>query len=307
MSIEETTGLGPLYAALAKAQGAIRGAEKDRTNPQFRQGYATLASVWDACRAALSANGLSVTQATDVDAEGHVVLRTTLCHASGGSVTGTYPVRPTQDTPQAHGSALTYARRYCLAAMVGVAPEDDDGEAASKAPPRPDVPALAARLSAATTPEALRAAEEDVRAVWGALGDKDRKDLTTYRDAARERLAKKQDTPEQAAQRAEIAASLRKDSKPYGTYAHEDNPITGEAGGQEDLPDEPPSDDQQALALTERLAKATTLAEYDALWAVIQTSPEWRAATEGARGIAALNVAALRPAIAEQPKKGGRK
>lgn len=287
MSIEETTGLGPLYAALAKAQGAIRGAEKDRTNPQFRQGYATLASVWDACRAALSANGLSVTQATDVDAEGHVVLRTTLCHASGGSVTGTYPVRPTQDTPQAHGSALTYARRYCLAAMVGVAPEDDDGEAASKAPPRPDVPALVARLSAATTPEALRAAEEDVRAVWGALGDKDRKDLTTYRDAARDRLAKKQDTPEQAAQRAEIAAALR------------------ESG-----PDEPPTDDAQAAAILRPVLAANPQDEaaLAALWATAMTSPEYRIATAGARKLADETVQGVRDAMrAETPKPKGRK
>lgn len=189
MSSEETTSLGPLYAALAKAQGAIRGAEKDRTNPQFRQGYATLASVWDACRAALTANGLSVVQATDVTSDGHVVLRTILGHATGGTITAAYPVRPTQDTPQAYGSALTYARRYCLAAMVGVAPDDDDGEAASRPQPKPDAAALASRFGAATSASLLSAAEEAVRAVWGALSDADRKTLTKHRDAARKRLA----------------------------------------------------------------------------------------------------------------------
>ena len=189
MSTEETQGYGPLFAALAKAQGAIRGAEKDRTNPQYRQSYATLASVWDACRAALAANGLAVVQATHVDAEGHVSLRTVLGHSSGASLEASYPIRPTQDTPQAYGSALTYARRYSLAAMVGVAPDDDDGEAASKPQPKPDAAALAARFGAATTQAALSAAEEAVRSLWGALSDADRKTLTKHRDAARKRLA----------------------------------------------------------------------------------------------------------------------
>jgi len=185
----DDTGNGALFAALAKAQGAIRGAEKDRTNPQFRQGYATLASVWDACRAALSANGLAVVQATQVDADGHVLLRTVLGHASGSSVEALYPVRPTQDTPQAYGSALTYARRYSLAAIVGVAPDDDDGEAASKTPPKADAQALAARLGAAASAAELSAAEDAVRSAWGGLTDAERKTLTTHRNAARKRLA----------------------------------------------------------------------------------------------------------------------
>lgn len=193
MSIDDTARRvpqGALFAALAKAQGQIRGAEKDRTNPQFRQGYATLASVWDACRAALATNGLAVVQATQVDADGHVLLRTVLGHSSGESIEAVYPVRPTQDTPQAYGSALTYARRYSLAAIVGVAPDDDDGQAASAAPPPPpDAKTVAARFDACTTETALRAVEETVRAGWGGYGDADRKSLQKRRDAARKRIA----------------------------------------------------------------------------------------------------------------------
>lgn len=123
-----------IATALAKAQGEIKGAAKDSTNPHFKSSYADLASVWEACRAALSKNGLSVIQTPDTTADG-VFLYTTLAHSSGQWIRGVMPVRPVQDTPQGLGSALTYARRYSLASMVGVAPEDDDGNAASAGTP----------------------------------------------------------------------------------------------------------------------------------------------------------------------------
>ena len=120
-----------LATALAKAQAEIKAALKDSKNPHFKSSYADLTSVWDACRGALTKNGLSVIQKTDF-AEGEVWLETMLLHADGDQIVGRYPLRPQQQTPQGYGSALTYARRYSLAAMVGVvADEDDDGNAAS--------------------------------------------------------------------------------------------------------------------------------------------------------------------------------
>ena len=120
-----------LGTALAKAQAEIKAALKDSKNPHFKSSYADLTSVWDACRSALTKNGLSVIQKTDFS-EGEVWLETMLLHSSGEHITGRYPLRPQQQTPQGYGSALTYARRYSLAAMVGVvADEDDDGNAAS--------------------------------------------------------------------------------------------------------------------------------------------------------------------------------
>lgn len=120
-----------LATALAKAQAEIKAALKDSKNPHFKSSYADLTSVWDACRGALTKNGLSVIQKTDFS-EGEVWLETILLHADGDQITGRYPLRPQQQTPQGYGSALTYARRYSLAAMVGVvADEDDDGNAAS--------------------------------------------------------------------------------------------------------------------------------------------------------------------------------
>ncbi len=124
--------VGALAAALAKAQGAIKPAPLDRDNPFFKSRYATLASLWESARAALSANGLAVTQTTDFD-DGRIVLITTLLHSSGEWIVSVYPVEPADRKPQALGSAITYARRYAFGALVGLssAEEDDDGNAAS--------------------------------------------------------------------------------------------------------------------------------------------------------------------------------
>lgn len=123
--------INELGGALAKAQGAIKGALKSEANPFFKSKYADLAATWDACREALSANGLSVVQVTGGDDPEIVRVTTRLMHASGQWIEGITVMRPTKADPQGIGSTITYARRYALAAIVGVAPEDDDGNAAS--------------------------------------------------------------------------------------------------------------------------------------------------------------------------------
>lgn len=122
--------IGALAAALAKAQGAMRAAAKDAENPHFRSKYADLASVLDACREPLAANGLAVIQLPEDAGPGRVAIRTVLAHASGEYVATVVSAPLGQQTAQAIGSALTYLRRYSLSAVVGVAPDDDDGEAA---------------------------------------------------------------------------------------------------------------------------------------------------------------------------------
>jgi len=122
--------IGKLADALSKAQGQIKGASKDVKNEFFKSKYADLASVWDACRDALSTNGLCVAQTMDGGVES-VTVNTTLIHTSGEWISGSLTLKPVKADPQGIGSAATYARRYSLAAMVGVAPEDDDGNAAS--------------------------------------------------------------------------------------------------------------------------------------------------------------------------------
>jgi len=121
--------IGALAAALAKAQAEITGAVKDAANPFFKSKYADLESVWSACRKPLTDNGLSVVQTTDYTTEG-LMLRTTLLHSSGQWIAGDMPVLTKDASPQAQGSGITYARRYALAAIVGVYQTDDDGEAA---------------------------------------------------------------------------------------------------------------------------------------------------------------------------------
>jgi len=117
-----------LAISLAKAQGKITVAIEDKKNPHFKSTYSSLNSIWDACRSAISEEGLSVTQimqpsATSID------LITILLHESGQWIKSVLPIPSLQLTPQQLGSAITYLRRYSLSAIVGVAPGfEDDGE-----------------------------------------------------------------------------------------------------------------------------------------------------------------------------------
>lgn len=126
-----------IAAALAKAQGAMRGAVKDSENPHFRSRYADLASVREACWGPLTDHGLSVVQSPRLAAtEGGwiVELDTLLMHSSGQWIADTAATPLAKADAQGVGSATTYLRRYALAAFAGIAPEDDDGNAASQKP-----------------------------------------------------------------------------------------------------------------------------------------------------------------------------
>jgi len=122
--------INELAASLAIAQGAMSVAIKDSTNPHFRSKYADLSSVIDAVRPHLSANGICFVQEPTTEA-GMVVVETTLYHKSGQWISSKLSVACKDLSPQPVGSATTYARRYALMAICGIAPaEDDDGEAA---------------------------------------------------------------------------------------------------------------------------------------------------------------------------------
>lgn len=144
--------INEIAGAMAKAQGAMGGAMKDAKNPFFNSKYADLASVWEACREALSANGLSVVQFPKTAYRGEpepyewtaksgekrygvrvvcvVSVLTRLTHSSGQWMEDEVSTMLPTGDPQAVGSAITYLRRYALQSVAGVAPEDDDGEAA---------------------------------------------------------------------------------------------------------------------------------------------------------------------------------
>jgi ERF superfamily len=118
-----------LFSALARAQAKLTGAKKDSENPYFKSTYANLESVWEACRPVLYAHGLCVVQTTDI-VNNEPVIVTTLGHSSGQWIRGTLPLTMVKKDPQSQGSAISYARRYALAAIVGVVQTDDDGESA---------------------------------------------------------------------------------------------------------------------------------------------------------------------------------
>jgi hypothetical protein len=123
-----------LNTALAKAQGELFAAKKDSINPHFKSKYADLASVWEACREALSSNGLSVTQMPAEFQNNIMTLVTRISHSSGEWLEQTMTIPVGKPDPQGIGSCLTYMRRYALAAVVGVYQDDDDANSASYAP-----------------------------------------------------------------------------------------------------------------------------------------------------------------------------
>lgn len=130
----ESENLNELAVALSKAQSEMTSAIKESSNPFFKSKYADLHSVWEAGRGALSKNGLSVSQLSGYSAMGEnsvFGLYTTLLHSSGQFMRSFFPIQPVKADPQSLGSATTYARRYALAAILGIVTEDDDGNAAS--------------------------------------------------------------------------------------------------------------------------------------------------------------------------------
>lgn len=129
--MEMSESITDLAAALAKAQGQIEFAKKDSANPHFKSKYADLASVWEACREALSSNGLSVVQAPGPCVDNRMTMTTMLMHSSGQWIREILTIPLSKVDAQGYGSATTYARRYSLAAMVGIVQDDDDGNAAS--------------------------------------------------------------------------------------------------------------------------------------------------------------------------------
>lgn len=129
--VRRSSECGELFGALAKAQGSMKGARKDVANTFFKSTYADLESVWEDCRAPLSSNGLAVVQMPAFDG-GRVIVSTVLGHSSGQWIESELSMPINKGDAQGVGSAITYGRRYALAAMVGVAPkgDDDDGNAA---------------------------------------------------------------------------------------------------------------------------------------------------------------------------------
>ena len=147
MSAYQSENITDLAKALLNVQQTVQPATKDAENPFTKSWYASLNSVMDACRDALIENGIWLCQyPVPVEQPNSIGLVTKLTHAESGQWQSSLAVVPLPKAdPQGMGSAITYARRYALTAMLGMVTEDDDGEGAKngkKSPARPKLPAI---------------------------------------------------------------------------------------------------------------------------------------------------------------------
>ena len=123
-----------LVKALIAAQEEIKPVKKNAKNPFFKSEYAELSEVMRACQGPLGKHGLAIIQTVE-DKDPEPVLVTTLVHTSGQWIRSIYPLMVGKKDSQSLGSAITYARRYAVQALIGICPVDDDGEAAMELTP----------------------------------------------------------------------------------------------------------------------------------------------------------------------------
>lgn len=148
--IEFSAAIGAIAAALAKAQGELEDAKKDATNPHFKNRYATLSSVRAAVTPAFSRNGLAVAQYFDPHGTDGVCIVTLLMHSSGEWIKSKLYLPVSKKDAQGFGSAISYGRRYALAAIANIASDDDD-DAEAAARPTPTKPTAETKPTAAAS------------------------------------------------------------------------------------------------------------------------------------------------------------
>lgn len=176
-----------IHAAFVKAQKEFGPALKSSTNPHFRSKYADLSACVEAVIDALNNNGIAMMQHC-CESETGVVVETVFIHESGEVLSnGKLHVPAAKQDPQGYGSALTYARRYSLMAACGIAPEDDDGNAASRKPTQDVSVALKSIMSAEsldqlkahyTAAYAMFKTDKDAITKLSAAKDERKKELT---------------------------------------------------------------------------------------------------------------------------------
>ncbi|MDF1769864.1 ERF family protein [Maricaulis sp.] len=172
--MQRSESIAALAAALAAAQAEMEAARKDSTNPHFKSSYADLRSAWEACRGPLTKNGLAIAQFACTE-EGGAGVETVLTHKSGEWMSEKLILPIGKRDAQGCGSAITYARRYALMAIAGVAADDDDGNEASKGQPAAERPAAKPRsaVKAAEAGKAPKAADPSKPAAIAPVSEAD--------------------------------------------------------------------------------------------------------------------------------------
>lgn len=153
--MNKSESVASLAAALAAAQGEIENASKASLNPHFKSRYADLAEVLNTVRPVFSKHGLSVTQFPSY-ADGIVSVETVLLHSSGEWISGVISAPVTKQDAQGVGSATTYCRRYSLAAVAGIAQEDEDANDVALPVSTVNVASILGQIQQATDVDELR-------------------------------------------------------------------------------------------------------------------------------------------------------
>lgn len=129
----KSESIAALAKAIALSQLHVENALKSSTNPHFKSKYADLAEILNTVRPVFSANCIAIVQ-TPTFESGVASVETMLCHESGEFISSVCSSPVSKQDAQGIGSAITYLRRYSLAAMCGIAQEDDDGQHAVQDP-----------------------------------------------------------------------------------------------------------------------------------------------------------------------------
>jgi hypothetical protein len=184
--VKTSDKINELAESLAAAQPKIGIAIKNAVNPHLKNRYADLGAVWDACSDALKSCGLAVVQMPQPSDDGKLHLETILIHKSGQWISGVAVVPIAKQDAQGYGATLTYARRYGLAALLGITQDDDDGERACANKSESEAMDWAEKIAASKDMESLRQtfesafranADRSFRSIVTVAKDKRRKEL----------------------------------------------------------------------------------------------------------------------------------
>lgn len=189
----KSESIAALAKAIALSQLHVENALKSSTNPHFKSKYADLAEILNTVRPVFSANGIAIVQ-TPTFESGIASVETMLCHESGEFISSVCSSPVSKQDAQGIGSAITYLRRYSLAAMCGIAQEDDDGQQAVAPPLRQAQPERKLSsteremgvkdMRAAVDENALKQVWADYHAMAKNIGD--RESVEFFTDCAKE-------------------------------------------------------------------------------------------------------------------------